>query len=531
MNWPVEFQLAAGGFDWPRVRSLADEYVAHLRADAKPAGRSERTAILEILRNNRRYDEIADVVDALLSQGIDDPALRRHHAQALVERGNPAAALLTFQAIAENPRASADERVEARGSAGRCYKELFLATADPARRREFLHRALSAYGDSYREDRSNYWSGVNLIALLTRSTVDGIDLPSGESQSDVTGIATDILEVVESAAPGDAWAQATAVEVYHALGRTEEMIAQLETFLTLAQPSAFAINSLLRQLTDVWMLTADAPPGDTVLAQLRSELLTRSGGVVTVGPNELSNERLEKLSTPSLEKVFGAERFVTLRWYLNGLARCQAVARIETVSEAPVGTGFLVSGKSLHPGLPDRVLMTNGHVVPETLHADGAVVAFHGMPRGDAITPRARVVRQLWSDSSERGHLDTTLLELDRVPEGVDPVPISTRTPVIDDAPERAYVIGHPGGLESPQFSLQDNLLLAVNDSLLHYRTPTEPGSSGSPVFDENWDLIAIHHAGSAEMARIDGRPGSYSANEGILISAIVNRLRESVTS
>ena len=93
-------------------------------------------------------------------------------------------------------------------------------------------------------------------------------------------------------------------------------------------------------------------------------------------------------------------------------------------------------------------------------------------------------------------------------------------------ATPRAYVIGHPRGLEQPQFSLQDNHILGYDETRMHYRSPTEGGSSGSPVFDKQWNLIALHHAGSLEMRRLDG-VGVYAANEGILVSAIIAAVRE----
>ena len=70
-------------------------------------------------------------------------------------------------------------------------------------------------------------------------------------------------------------------------------------------------------------------------------------------------------------------------------------------------------------------------------------------------------------------------------------------------------------------FSLQDNLLLDWDERKLHYRTPTEPGSSGSPVFNDQWELIALHHAGRADMRKLNGLAGTYEANEGISIHAI----------
>ena len=86
-------------------------------------------------------------------------------------------------------------------------------------------------------------------------------------------------------------------------------------------------------------------------------------------------------------------------------------------------------------------------------------------------------------------------------------------------------MIGHPSGLDTPQFSLQDNLLIDYDESLVHYRSPTEPGSSGSPVFDATWSLIAVHHAGGLEIPKLHGEGGLYPANEGIAVTAIKGKL------
>jgi len=36
----------------------------------------------------------------------------------------------------------------------------------------------------------------------------------------------------------------------------------------------------------------------------------------------------------------------------------------------------------------------------------------------------------------------------------------------------------------------------------VHYTSPTEGGSSGSPAFDSFWQVIALHHAGG-QMSRL----------------------------
>jgi V8-like Glu-specific endopeptidase len=85
-------------------------------------------------------------------------------------------------------------------------------------------------------------------------------------------------------------------------------------------------------------------------------------------------------------------------------------------------------------------------------------------------------------------------------------------------------IIGHPGG-GGLSLSLQDNLLLDYDDQKMHYRTPTENGSSGSPVFNKQWKLVGLHHKGDSRMPKLNGKQGAYEANEGIRISAIIEAL------
>jgi V8-like Glu-specific endopeptidase len=91
--------------------------------------------------------------------------------------------------------------------------------------------------------------------------------------------------------------------------------------------------------------------------------------------------------------------------------------------------------------------------------------------------------------------------------------------PVLEEG-ARVYIIGHPKG-GTLSFSLNDNRLLDYDERLLHYRAPTEVGSSGSPVFNRDWELLGLHHGGGKDMARLNNKPCRYAANEGIWIEAI----------
>jgi hypothetical protein len=52
-------------------------------------------------------------------------------------------------------------------------------------------------------------------------------------------------------------------------------------------------------------------------------------------------------------------------------------------------------------------------------------------------------------------------------------------------------LIGHPAG-GNLTFSLGGKLL-AYDDTQLQYVAETEPGSGGSPVFNEQWQVIGVH--------------------------------------
>ena len=90
---------------------------------------------------------------------------------------------------------------------------------------------------------------------------------------------------------------------------------------------------------------------------------------------------------------------------------------------------------------------------------------------------------------------------------------------------ERLNIVQHPGG--GPQkVGLRRNELESVDGDYLIYGTDTEPGSSGSPVCNDQWLLAALHHASVPELDD-EGRFVRWVANEGVRISRVVAEARE----
>lgn len=84
----------------------------------------------------------------------------------------------------------------------------------------------------------------------------------------------------------------------------------------------------------------------------------------------------------------------------------------------------------------------------------------------------------------------------------------------------RLNIIQHPQGRKK-EVVVQQNELKHVHTNFIHYFSDTDYGSSGSPVLDNNWDLMALHHA----------REPAELANEGVRIDKIVADLKNEFQS
>ncbi|WP_312141974.1 DNA/RNA non-specific endonuclease [Pantoea septica] len=197
----------------------------------------------------------------------------------------------------------------------------------------------------------------------------------------------------------------------------------------------------------------------------------------------------------------------------QGLACARGVGLLRD-DGVPAGSAFLT-----HGGL----LITNHHLLPEP-PAAGRITLQFGWRRSEAgelvdgVTCGVDAARFFLTSPTDE--LDCTLIALGEVIGGGGDAP---QPLALNDRNDKhalgisLNLIHHPGGAPQ-QITLRNNTLLARHAQLLHYAADTDGGSSGAPVFNDGWQLVALHHGG---VESGDGR-----VNEGIRISAIIDWLK-----
>ncbi len=554
-----ELTRAVDTFDKARAAELCGQLVQFHRSSDDPYPLSVQDEVLYVLQRKRYFDLMIDVGDTLIlcNGAIDDREsnevkrgklkVRRRYTQALIDGGQLSAALDVLAALERDCEVhdAAYELVEVRGLIGRARKQFYMDFAvDPEhakptlQHKQSLADAVTAYGASYELDQTYIWHGINTVALVARAGRDRVPLRGKKWSPKQT--AQDILSLIarkeKNKNPKDRanlWDFATAAESCLALGKYGDALKWVTRYTDDSQAAdAFEYASTLRQFEEVWQLDNSKANQAKILQLLRAALLQKDGGKIELRDPVQEVKNAEKLATDvQFEKVLGQDRYKTYRWYVTGLERSTSVAKVHDRVGNGVGTGFLVKGPDIHPSMTqDWVFVTNAHVIsddpaeqsasPPSLAPEDATVIFEAGP--DAGKEFA-VDRLLFT--SKRTELDCTVVALAQSPSFDKPFRIAKSLPRINpERSQRVYVIGHPkGGRLS--FSLHDNVLLDHEVPKVHYRAPTEGGSSGSPVFNANWDLVALHHSGGESMPKLNNQPGVYGANEGIAIQSILQAI------
>lgn len=308
------------------------------------------------------------------------------------------------------------------------------------------------------------------------------------------------------------------------LGETQIALDSLQSYLAAA--SVKLKNELSLQISRYNRLRRDERKGvisradsQAEQARLDDALLEFLDEIPKFIKPEASPSAVVKISSNypepgelSVEKIIGINNLRQISWIQRGLEVSKSVCRILT----PVGygSGFLIGA--------DR-LMTNNHVIPSPEIANQSYAEFNyqqDLSDNYLLSHRFRLSGALFR-TSPVAELDYTIVGLETSPESL---PLSAwghlqLNPNANPIPtEHVSIIQHPnGGLK--QIVLTANQVINSSAQYLFYTTDTMGGSSGSPVFNDLWQVIAIHHADGG--VKQDPKGNHYFANEGILMSAI----------
>ncbi|HEX8521086.1 MAG TPA: DNA/RNA non-specific endonuclease [Tepidisphaeraceae bacterium] len=239
----------------------------------------------------------------------------------------------------------------------------------------------------------------------------------------------------------------------------------------------------------------------------------------------------------TLERFIGGNDLVSINYLVRGMIAGESVCRIRLHNSngklVGYGTGFLI-------GL--GVVMTNHHVLSSADEAAYAKCDFnYQLDERDSECSSCSFIcepRRLCHANKE---LDFAVVAVAETSEdGKTPLSKFRWLPLRAEpgkaAPgEYLSIIQHPNG-ERKQVCVRENKLLKYDDKTVWYQTDTVPGSSGSPVLNNLWQVVGLHHSGVPKMdgqgrwlakngkrwdPSMDETEVDWIANEGIRISQI----------
>ncbi|MCL7454781.1 MAG: trypsin-like peptidase domain-containing protein, partial [Anaerolineae bacterium] len=240
-----------------------------------------------------------------------------------------------------------------------------------------------------------------------------------------------------------------------------------------------------------------------------AEIITSYGMMEPIAPSTAVDDWKNPMTAATVvEKVFGENTLRPIAFLSRGLEVSRSVMYIgvRAGSKRWSGTGFLVA---------PHLSMTNHHVLSEKGVLGGTTTKFNYQETFEGGAEPTTLYKAKPNGLFHANEaLDYAVFEVDGEPgQEWGYLPLQQH----DVQPnQRINIIQHPFG-QPKQISIQNNLVEYVGGNVLQYVTSTNPGSSGSPVLDDEWQVVGLHHAGGSIPEPTTGR--FYNRNEGILVS------------
>jgi endonuclease G len=247
------------------------------------------------------------------------------------------------------------------------------------------------------------------------------------------------------------------------------------------------------------------------------------------------------------ERIVNGNDLMSINYLQLGFLASNSVCRIHVKNinggNEGFGTGFLIS---------PNLLLTNNHVFGQAEDAVNSLVEFNyqynvnGRPAISYIFTLN--TKKFFYTNQE---LDFSIVFVNSVTEDKNKN-ISEfgflkllKDPNKALISENVSIIQHPSGLYK-QIAIRENQVIAKDGDFITYSTDTAQGSSGSPVFNDQWQVVALHHSGvprkdkngnylckdgSIFTKNMDDSLIDWIANEGVRISAILNDILKNLNN
>ena len=214
------------------------------------------------------------------------------------------------------------------------------------------------------------------------------------------------------------------------------------------------------------------------------------------------------------EKIMGDRpTFLDVSYLAVGYQRAKSVAKLRMCFADGwyAGTAFLVA--------PDTLLTAHHNLWTKGKRAEKVEVILDYERSADGPEFEGIMLAADPETFSGDADDDWAVLKLDEAQVNRPLAPLSAKPAIEGD---RVAIIQHPGGMLK-QVALHHNLVTYADETKIQYLTDTQPGSSGSPVFNGAWEVVGLHQMGGT--LALPGTERTVYRNQGTAIQRILQGL------
>lgn len=248
----------------------------------------------------------------------------------------------------------------------------------------------------------------------------------------------------------------------------------------------------------------------------------------SMGPIIEETSNWKGIDEDTLEVLtMGSNTLLPINFLERGIISSRSVAKVEkkkgNITE--VGTGFLFKTE----GVDELFFMTNFHVINEKTEIINTRIIFD---YEEDINGNTKASKSFKIDPSGPWYISPVnqndvaifkLIETEEISQ-FGFIPINKVDVMKNDF---VNIIQHPAG-QLKKIALYHNIVTNIDNRVVQYLTDTMKGSSGSPVFNSNWEVVALHHSGGVSKVNEPQIKETKYRNEGIHINNIIDFLKTS---